>query len=107
MTVIKKPQSTPNVAQKKEAKKAIIQSVREPSVINEMGDTDFGDLGPAKNGQIVSYDSTTNKFVLITADQLLSSSADDSNLPEGFVSALEGELNLGQIQLDNLDGGVF
>jgi hypothetical protein len=107
MTVIKKPQSTPNVAQKKEAKKAIIQSVREPSVINEMGDTDFGDLGPAKDGQIVSYDSTTNKFVLITADELLGVSVEDNDIPDEFVTTLESELNLGQIQLENLDGGVF
>lgn len=107
MTVIKKAQSTPNVAQKKQPKKAAVQAVREPSIITEMGDTDFGDLGPLKDGQIVSYDSTTNKFVLITADQLLGISAEDDVIPDQFVTILEGELNLGQIQLENLDGGVF
>jgi hypothetical protein len=107
MTVIKKPQSISNVAQKKQPKTSAVQSVREPSIITEMGDTDFGDLGPLKDGQIVSYDSTTNKFVLITADQLLGISAEDDVIPDQFVTTLEGELNLGQIQLENLDGGVF
>jgi len=107
MTVIKKPQSISKVAQKKEVKKALIQSVKEPSAINEMGDTDFGDLSAAKDGQIVSYDSATNKFILITADELLSISAEDNDVPDQLVSALEGELNLGQIQLESLDGGVF
>ena len=107
MTVIKKPQSISNVAQKKQTKKSAVQAVREPSVIKEMGDTDFGDLGPSKDGQIVAYDAETNKFILKTSDQLLSKSADDNALPGEFVRTLESNLNLGQIQLENLDGGTF
>ena len=107
MAVVKKAQSSSNVAKKKEAVKSLIQSVREPSIISEMGDTSFGELDASKDGLIVSYDAETNKFILKTADQLLSSSADDNALPEEFVTTLESELNLGQIQLDNLDGGSF
>jgi len=107
MAVVKKAQSISNIARKKEPPKPSVQSVREPSIISEMGDTAFGELDAAKDGLIVSYDSANNKFILTTADQLLSTSADDNALPDDFVSALEGELNLGQIQLDNLDGGSF
>ena len=107
MTVVRKPQSGSNIAKKKLPPKPSVQSVRQPSIISEMGDTSFGTLDATKNGLIVSYNSSTNKFVLVTADQLLGVSAEDSDLPNDFVTTLEGELNLGQIQLDNLDGGQF
>lgn len=107
MAVVKKAQTISNITKKKEPPKPVVQSVREPSVISEMGDTSFGELDASKDGLIVSYDAGTNKFILKTADQLLSTSADDNILPDDFVSTLEGELNLGQIQLDNLDGGLF
>lgn len=107
MAVVKKEQSTPNTIRKKEQSKPTVQSVREPSSISEMGDTDFGTLDETKDGLIVSYDSANDKFILTTADQLLSASADDGDIPDDFVTTLEGELNLGQIQIDNLDGGQF
>jgi hypothetical protein len=107
MAVVKKAQSFSNIAKKKAPTKPSVQSVREPSIISEMGDTAFGTLDASKDGLIVSYDSGTNKFILKTPDQLLSTSADDNILPDDFVSTLESELNLGQIQLDNLDGGSF
>jgi len=106
MTVVRKAQSISNIAKKKETKPKV-QSVREPSIISDMGDTSFGTLDASKDGLIVAYDAETDKFILKTPDQLLSKSADDSILPDDFVSTLEGELNLGQIQLENLDGGSF
>jgi hypothetical protein len=107
MTVIKKAQSVPNVIQKKQPAKSPVQSVRQPSAIQDMGDTAFGDLDASKDGLLVSYDSTTDKFILVTPDQILATSAEDGDIPDEFVSQLEQELNLGQIQIDNLDGGVF
>lgn len=107
MAVIKKSQSIRNVIQKKQLVKSPIQSVRQPSAIQDMGDTAFGDLDETKDGLLVSYDSATDKFVLVTPDQVLSTSAEDGDIPDDFVSQLEQELNLGQIQIDNLDGGVF
>jgi hypothetical protein len=106
MTVVRKAQSISNIAKKKETKSKV-QSVREPSIISDMGDTSFGTLDASKDGLIVAYDAETDKFILKTPDQLLSKSADDSILPDDFVSTLEGELNLGQIQVESLDGGVF
>lgn len=107
MAVVKKAQSITNVSKKKEIKPTNVQSTRQPSRMGEMGDTDFGELDVTKDGLIVSYDSNTNKFILKTTDELLSTSAEDSDIPDDFVRALEGELNLGQIQIDNLDGGLF
>ena len=107
MAVVKKAQSISNVARKPQARTVKTQSVRQPSIISEMGDVNFGDLGAAADGQIVSYDATTNKFVLITADELLRVSAEDNDIPDELVTALEGELDLGTIQVESLDGGTF
>lgn len=63
-----------------------------------MGDTNFGTLDATKDGLIVSYDNVTNKFVLITADELLTTSAEDSNIDDTFVTALEGELDLAKFK---------
>lgn len=106
MSVVKKPQSNPNITKKKQESKPLIQSVREPSIISEMGDTNFGELDETKDGLIVAYDAVSNKFILKTTDQLLVSAAEDVDLPEEFLKSLENELELGT-QIDNLDGGEF
>lgn len=107
MAVVKKAQSISNITKKAAAKKITTQSVRQPSIVSEMGDVDFGTLDATKDGQIVSYDSTTNKFILITADDLLTVSAEDNDVPDELITALEGELDLGAIQIETLDGGTF
>ena len=107
MAVVRKAQSSANILLKKEPTKPPVQSVRQPSQIEEMGDTAFGTLDASKDGLLVSYDSTTDKFVLVTPDQVLSISSEDNDLPDDFVTQLESELDLGTIQIDNLDGGTF
>jgi len=107
MAVVKKAQSISNVVAKKAVTTQTVQSSRQPAIISEMGDVNFGDLGEDADGQIVSYDAATNKFVLITADELLSVSAEDNDVPDELITALEGELNLGEIQIESLDGGTF
>jgi len=107
MAVVKKARATSSVIKKTQAKSASVISTRSPSQMEEMGDTDFGTLDATKDGYIVSYDSTTDKFVLITADQLLTTAAEDSDIDDSFITALEGEVNLGDVQLNTLDGGTF
>ena len=75
--------------------------------MEEMGDTDFGTLDSTKDGLVVSYDSTTDKFVLITADQLLTTAAEDSNIDNTFIDAVESELDLGAVAVSTVDGGTF
>lgn len=107
MAVVKKAQAVSAVVKKTAAKAVSVTSTRSPSQMEEMGDTDFGTLDATKDGYIVSYDSTTDKFVLITADQLLTTAAEDSDIDDSFITALEGEINLGDVQLSTLDGGTF
>jgi len=55
---------------------------------------------------VVSYDNSTNRFILISPDDLLETSVEDSDLPDSFISTLESEMDLGMLQGD-LDGGAW
>ena len=105
MAVVKKAQSISRVIQKKPPEKPPVKSVRQPSAVQEMGDTAFGELDISKDGQVVSYDGVTNKFILVEPDRVLSRSSEDSDIPDAFVTQLEQELDLGTIQVETLDGG--
>lgn len=78
-----------------------------PDNIDELGDTDFGTLDESKDGMVVSYDAATDKFVLITADDVLIESARDEDIPNDFIEQVEDEIDLGDIQIGELDGGGF
>ena len=106
MPVVISSGSRTSVIQKKAAK-VTVQSVREPSSLQDMGDIDFGTLDSTKDGYAVCYNSVTDKFVLVTADELLATAAEDSDIDDSFITALEGEINLGDVQLNSLDGGTF
>ena len=84
-----------------------VTSTRQPSQLEELGDTNFGTLDSSKDGMIVSYDADTDKFILITADNVLEDSAADQDLPDVFIDQVEAEVDLGTIALIDLDGGVW
>ena len=107
MAVVKKAQSITRVIQKRIAEKPQVKSVRQPSTVQEMGDVSFGTLNETSDGLIMSYDSASDKFVLVSPDQVLSRSSEDNDIPDDFVSQLEQELDLGTIQVETLDGGTF
>lgn len=104
MPIIRKASSAPRASIQKGEAKPNIKSVRNISVIREMNDTSFGTLDESKDGLLVSYDDTTNKFVLVSSDDILSTSVDDVDLPDDFVDRLEEELVL---PVTELDGGGF
>ena len=52
---------------------------------------------------MLTYDATLQKFVLVPADNILTSAAADADLPDSFVTQLETDLDN---QID-LDGGSF
>jgi hypothetical protein len=107
MTVVRKTQSISNITRKKEVKTSTVESIRQPSSIQDMGDTAFGQLDATKDNLLVSYDSGSDKFVLITADKLLSLSAEDNDLPDAFVKQVEQEVDLGETTIASFDGGTF
>jgi hypothetical protein len=109
--VVKKAQSSSRVVLKAATSGSSgskkVDSQRPITTLEQMGDVNFGSLDSSKDNLIVSYDSNTDKFILISADQMLSSSVEDLDLPDDFITQVENELDLGNIQLDNLDGGGF
>lgn len=107
MSVIRKASSANQVVLKKEVTKKNVISQRPISTLEELSDVSVGTPGTGQNGYLLAYDSATDTFNLISPDAYLSASVSDNDLPEDFITQLEGELNLGNIQIDNLDGGSF
>jgi len=106
MTVIRKASSGSRINRSTQEKPSV-RSLRQPSSISEMGDTDFGGLDENVDGYFVTYNSTTKKFELVDADQILERTVEDDDLPDEFVRQLETELNLGTIAAEDIDGGSF
>lgn len=83
-----------------------VRSTRQPSQIREMGDVDFGPLNSSKNGYVVTYNSTTNDFMLMSPDEVLIKST-TTPAPDEFIDQLEQQLDLGSIATGDIDGGGF
>lgn len=86
---------------------ASVRSTRQPSTIEEMGDTSISSLGPAQDGFLLSYDASTDKFVLVDADTVVTRSIEDENLPQDFIDVVESQLDLGEVAIGDVDGGAF
>ena len=84
-----------------------VASQRPVTTIEGLGDVDIDSPGAAQDGFVMVYDSPSDKFVLVDPDVVLSQSVEDSDLPDDFISQLESEIDLGNVQLDNVDGGGF
>ena len=75
--------------------------------MTDLGDVSLTSLGSGQDGHVLIYDSDLDKFKLVDPDVVLSASVDDNDLPDDFIEQLEDELNLGNIQIDEIDGGGF
>ena len=76
--------------------------------LRDMGDTNFGTLGNSKNKHLVAYDASQAAFVVKSMDDVFSSDAVlDGDLPEDFVEQIESEIDIGNMELDRVDGGSF
>ena len=83
-----------------------VRSTRQPSLLREMGDAEFGTLNASKNGYVITYDSATNDFMLISPDDVLVTST-STPAPDEFIDQLEQQLDLGTIATGDIDGGGF
>lgn len=95
------------IIRKKTSKARRVSSVRQVTNFEELNDVNIENVGISQNGHVLVYDASTDKFVLVDPDAVLSTSTEDSVLPQEFISQLEQELDLGEIQVDVLDGGGF
>jgi len=96
-----------SIIRKKATTTRKVASTRQASRVEELTDTNFGTLDETKDGLVIAYDSTTNKFVLVTADSILNTTTDDGSISDTFVTQLESQLDLGAVALTDLDGGTF
>ena len=65
-------------------------------------------LNNTRNKFLMRYNASTNNFDLVSADSLIDTSTDDSNVPDPFVTQLETQIDTTNIdrQID-IDGGTF
>jgi len=78
-----------------------------PTRLRDLTDTDLQNLNSTKNKYVLRYSASADKFVLVTADQVLSTSSEDSDLPDDFVAQVEKEVDVNNITFSGLDGGTF
>ena len=67
----------------------------------------FGTLNAAKNRHVVKYDASTNQYVLMNPDRILSTSAASGDISDNFVRQIEAEVDISNMNLGKLDGGSF
>ena len=106
MSNVRRSTSVSTSIGKKPVTKPSVRSVRQPSTLQEMGDTDFGTLDSSKDGLFVTYNNDTNLFELLSADDLLVRAVEDNDVADQFIEVLEDEINLGEVSGD-VDGGTF
>ena len=104
MPVIRQASPRNNVILKRESTKPSVQTVRAFTSLEEFGDVDIEN---PQDGFVLVYDSSSDKFTLVDPDVVLSKSVEDNDLPDEFITQLEQEIDLGDVTIDNLDGGGF
>ena len=107
MTNIRKASSTVKRVVKKSTAGSSVRSTRQPSTIEEMGDTSISSLGPAQDGFLLSYNASIDKFELVDADTVVTRSIEDDDLPQDFIDVVESQLDLGEVAVGDIDGGAF
>jgi len=65
-------------------------------------------LNSTRNKFLMRYNATTDKFDLVSADSFIDTSADDSNVPEQFVTQVEQQIDTTNVtNIGSIDGGGF
>ena len=63
--------------------------------LSELADVSVSNL-PGSDNYVLTYDASLRKFVLVPADNILTSAAVDAELPDSFINQID-------IELDNKD----
>ena len=107
MSVIRRGSSASSSVTRKVTGTAKVQSTKPVRELQDATDVDFGTLNAAADGKIVSWDNNTSKFVLVDADTILGRSSEDGNLSDEFITQIEAQIDLGDTNLGDVDGGPF
>ena len=101
-------QSTTRVDAQSVTKSKTINTVpsrTEPKRLRELNDVNLGTLSESVDGYLVIYDRSTDKFNLLSPDNVLVDAASDNDLPDTFINVLDNELDLEFSE--DFDGGGF
>lgn len=75
------------------------------SSIRDLDDVNFTGI---VNKDLIVYDASTNTFVPRNMDNVLSSpQVLDGDLPDDFITQIEDEVNISNMNLTSVDGGDF
>ena len=77
-----------------------------PRRLRQLNNSELGTLAQ-KNIQLLQYDHSQRKFVLVTANTILRNAASTGDISDALVSRLEEEIDAANLQFDGLDGGSF
>lgn len=75
--------------------------------IRDLDNANFGTLNVNTNSHVISYNFSTNSFVLISADNILQNSVTDNDLPNNFIDVIESEIDSNNLNFRVVDGGSF
>jgi len=104
MPVTRKASTANTVISKRSTTIKKVDTTRTINAFEELNDVN---VPSPQDGHVLVYDSSSDKFILVDPDVVLSQSIEDNDLPDDFITQLESELNLGAIQIESLDGGGF
>lgn len=76
-----------------------------PTRFRDLSDTDLQNLSSVNNKNVLKFNSTTNKFDVITADSIVSAAA--TSIPQEFVDIVEEEIDISNVGFSGLDAGTF
>lgn len=77
-----------------------------PRRLRQLNNSELGTLAQ-KNKQLLQYDHSQRKFVLVTANTILGNAASTGDISDALVSRLEEEIDASNLQFDGIDGGSF
>lgn len=56
---------------------------------------------------VLQYDATLDRFKLVEIDDILAEAAEDGNISDAFVTQVEEQISVENIQVVDLDAGTF
>lgn len=77
-----------------------------PRRLRQLNDSELGTLSE-KNKQLLQYDHSQRKFVLVTANTILGNAASGGDISDALVTTLEEKIDTANLDFDGVDGGSF
>ena len=77
-----------------------------PRRLRQLNDSELGTLSE-KNKQLLQYDHSQRKFVLVTANTILANASSGGDINDALVTTLEEKIDAANLDFDGVDGGSF